>query len=152
MDAIDYNGQWVTVDDDVAHVVQEIERHWPELRVQYCENPEIGDAPYRIVEHTPDGLDIPVTSVWTLDNRLLEMLHQADTTKHDVLAMLDKNNDMARRRRNDELLYWKDYFADVVKTAGNHMGTSFTFKDPRPDHEGEIVKVEDDPAHRTRIR
>jgi hypothetical protein len=32
------------------------------------------------------------------------------------------------------------------------MGTSFTFKDPRPGHEGEIVKIEDDLAHRTRTK
>ena len=152
MDAIDHSGRWVQVADDVAHVVQEIERLWPELRVQYCENPDIGDAPYRIVEQLSDGRQLEVTSVWALNSGLLEMLHQADTTKHDVLKMLDKNNELAKRRRNDEHLYWKDYFADVTATAARHMGTSFTFKDPRPGHEGEIVKIEDDLSHRTEVK
>jgi len=150
-DAVTHDGQWAEVPDDVAHVVLKIRETWPELEVQYCENPELGDAPFKIVENLRDGRRMDVMTVWELDNRLLEVLHQADMSKHDVMKIMDRANDKARINNYREILYWKDYLRDVLSTAANHSGSSFTFKDPRPDHEGELVKVEDDPAHRTKI-
>jgi len=129
--------------------VLQIREHWPELSIQYCENPELGDAPYRIVENCGDGVQRGVLAAWELDGRLLEVLHQADTSKHDVQKIMEKGNNAARLANSNKSLYWRDYCRDVITTAAKHMGTSFTFKDPRPDHEGEIVKIDDDPTHRT---
>ena len=143
-DAIDYNGNFVEVDDDVAHVVKEISRLWPELKVQYVEKPAIDQAPYRIVE-TRNGLEMPVMNVWELDNRLLEQLYQADTHRHGVkiLDRIDEHNNAIRMAAAKQFDNWKEVFADMIGTMSHHIGSSWTFKDPRPGHEGEIVKVTD---------
>lgn len=141
--AVTHDGQWAEIDDDVAHVVQEISRLWPELRVQYCEDPGIGEYPFMVVERTKIGTDEPVLGVWQLDNRLLDLLHEADTTKHDVLRLLDKKNNAVRKAAKDEQLSWKDYCKDLIVTMAGHQGGTFTFKDPREGHEGEIIKVTD---------
>jgi hypothetical protein len=144
-DAVDNQGRWVEVDDDVAHVVKEIERLWPELRIQYCEDPDIDDYPFMVVERTRTGEEVPVLGVWQLDDRLIELLHNADTTRHDVLGLLDKSNSRAIAARTEKLVSWRDYCRDVILRAGRSPGSSYTFKDPRPGHEGEIVKITDDP-------
>jgi hypothetical protein len=141
--ALTHEGKWAEVDDDVARVVREIERLYPELRVQYCADPAIGEYPFMVVERTRDGRDEPVLGVWQLDDRLLDLLHEADTTKHDVLKLLDKKNDKVRKGRSDEQLGWRDYCRDLIVHAARHKGSSYTFKDPREGHEGEIVKVTD---------
>ena len=151
-DAVDHNGQWVEVDDDVAHIIQQVGEHFPELSVRYCENPGLGEAPYMVIERLPNGLEMPVMTCWQLDNRLLEVLHQADMSKHDVQKIMDQKNARARMLIQDKQQYWRDYVRDVIVTAANHSGSSFTFKDPREGHEGEIVKIEDDPSRRTRIK
>ena len=143
-DAIDYNGDFVEVADDVAHVVKEVQRLWPELTVQYVENPDLGQAPYRVVERR-NGLEMPVMSVWELDNRLLEQLYQADTHRHGVkiLDKLDADNNKIKIAQAKEFANWHEVFKDMLVTMSHHIGSSWTFKDPRPGHEGEIVKVED---------
>lgn len=151
-DAIDHEGKWVEIDDDTVHIVQEIERLWPELRIRYCENPEIGEAPYLLVEKTRDGNDVPVMSIWQLDSRLLDVIHEADTSKHDVQRILDKKNDAAKATNQDKILTWRDYCRDVISSAGRHIGSSYTFRDPRLGHEGEVVKIEDDPSKRTETK
>ena len=150
-DAVDHEGRWVEIDDDTVHIIQEIERLWPELRIRYCENPEIGEAPYLLVERTRDGNDVPIMSIWQLDSRLLDVIHQADTAKHDVLGIIERGNDKAKANQQDEILTWRDYCRDVIVSAFRHSGSSYSFSDPRPGHEGETVKIEDDPARRTVI-
>jgi|SRR5580765_3213181 len=142
-DAVDLNGRWVEIDDDTVHIIQEIERLWPELSIRYCENPEIGEAPYLLVEQTREGRFVPVMSIWQLDSRLLDVIHQADTSKHDVQRILDKTNDAAKSAQTDQILTWRDYCRDVITHASRHIGSSYTFADPREGHEGETVKIED---------
>ena len=151
-DAVTHDGQWAEIDDDVAHVVMKIRETWPELEVQYCENPELGEAPYRVVEKLRDGRRLDVMVAWELDDRLLELLHQADMNKHDVQQIMNKSNQAVRTRQYKEQLTWRDYCRDVIVSASRHMGGTYTFKDPRVGHEGELVKITDDPAHRTIIK
>jgi hypothetical protein len=151
-DAIDHLGRWVEIDDDTVRVVKEIERLWPELRIRYCENPDIGEAPYLLVERTREGQDVPIMSIWQLDSRLLDVIHAADTAKHDVQKMLDLTNDKARVNQQHDLAGWRDYCRDIITSAARHPGSSYKFKDPRPGHEGEMVKLEDDESRRTPIR
>lgn len=142
-DAVDFEGRWVEIDDDTVHIVQEIARLWPELSIRYCENPDIGEAPYQLVEKTRDGRDDVVMSIWQLDSRLLDLIHEADTSRHDVLKILERNNDKARHNQSQTILTWRDYCRDIIVSAAHHIGSSYTFKDPREGHEGEIVKIED---------
>jgi hypothetical protein len=91
-------------------------------------------------------------SIWQLDSRLLDVIHQADTNKHDIQRILDQKNDAAAGAQKDKILTWRDYCRDVIQSASRHIGSSYTFKDPREGHEGETVKIEDDPARRTETK
>ena len=141
-DAIDRDGQWVEVEDDVVRVVKEIERRYPELRVQYAEvADQISVAPYRVVEHT-EGRDVEVFRCWALDDRLLEMLDQADVAKHGVEIMnkVDANNEAVRTTAATELRSWRELCTDIITHMSRAQGGTYTFKNP---HTDEIVKVTD---------
>jgi hypothetical protein len=151
-DAISMDGELVSVQDDVAHVVKEVNRLWPDLKVQYCPNPDPGDAPFRVVELCRDNVWRPVLSVWTLDNRLLDMLHNCDSYKVDILAALDKSNAEARKTQKEAENSWRNAAKDVLLQAFRSPKGRYSIPDPRPGHEGEIVVLQDDPAQRTVVR
>lgn len=142
VDAFDYEGNYVQVEDDVAHVVGEIRRLWPELDVQYCDNPGLDQKPYRIVERTKSGNVLPVIDLWELDNRVLDVLHEADSHRHGVqiLERMDKKNQAVRTAVAASYADWREVFVDLLKTMNRHQGGTFTFKNP---HTDEIVKVTD---------
>lgn len=147
--AITRDGDMVQVEDDVAHVVGEIRRLWPELDVQYVERPELGDAPYRIIERCKDGAIREVMPVWVLNNQVLDILHQADSHKHDVFQIITKHNDSLKRQREAVQRDWSEAAKDVLRSRATSRLGRWTFPDIRPGHEGEIVMSDNDPARRT---
>lgn len=151
-DAISMDGELVQVQDDVAHVVKEINRLWPDLKVQYCPDPDPGDAPFRVVELCRDNVWRPVLSVWALDNRLLDMLHNCDSYKVDVLAELDRHNAVVKAEQAELEATWRNAAKDVLLQAFRSPKGRYTIPDTRPGHEGEIVVIDDDPARRTIVR
>lgn len=151
-DAISMDGDLVRVEDDVAHVVKEVSRLWPDLKVQYCENPENGDAPFRVVELCHDNVWRPVLSVWQLDNRLLDMLYNCDSYKVNILAQLDAHNAQVRKEQKEVENSWRTAAKDVLLQMLRSPKGRYTIPDPRPGHEGEVVVIDDDPAHRTVVR
>jgi len=102
-------GEGVTVEEDVLGIVQRIRDYDPNLVVQYCDpmRAEFQDAPFRILELCPDGMRRPVMDVWTLDERVLERLHQLDSHSHNVLEDLDRINrkasEQGKRRFREEV-------------------------------------------------
>jgi hypothetical protein len=151
-DAISMDGELVQVEDDVAHVVKEVNRLWPDLKVQYCPTPDKGDAPFRVVELCRDNVWRPVLSAWTLDNRLLDMLHNCDSYKVDILSTLDKHNALVKAEQKEAENSWRNAAKDVLLQAFRSSKGRYTIPDTRPGHEGEIVVIDDDPAHRTVVR
>lgn len=110
------------VEEDMLGVIAEIQRLWPTLSVQYCDPAlaEAFDAPWRIVENCPDGLQRPVMEVWELDNRVLERIAAVDTQKVDLLASLDNiNNDIRqahKRRFREEIAAVSEMVAGVLRS------------------------------------
>jgi hypothetical protein len=151
-DAVSMDGELVRVEDDVAHVVKEINRLWPDLKVQYCPDPDPGDAPYRVVELCHDNVWRPVLTAWTLDNRLLDMLHDCDSYKVNVLAKLDAHNAQIRAQQKEAENSWRTAAKDVLLQVFRSSKGSYTIPDTRPGHEGEIIFIDDDPARRTIVR
>lgn len=149
--AITRTGDTVQVEDDVAHVVSELRRLWPELDVQYVERPEIGDAPYRVIERCKDGVVREVMPVWVLDNQVLDVLHQADSHKHDVLQILTKKNDSLKKQRDAVQKDWRSAARDVLASRARSRLGRWTFPDVRPGHEGEVIVSDNDPARRTAV-
>lgn len=140
---------FIEVSHDVANVVNEVARLWPDLKIQYCPNPDFGDAPYRVVELCKDNVWRPVLNVWQLDNRLLDMLHNCDSHRVDVLKALDLHNAGVRLAQEEAERAWRDAAKDVLASAFKSSKGTYTIPDIRPGHEGEIIKIDDDPGRRT---
>jgi hypothetical protein len=143
---------YMEVEHDVANVVNEVARLWPDLKIQYCFDPGIGDPPYRVVELCKDGVWRPVLNVWQLDNRLLDMLHACDSHRVDVLKALDKHNEGVRLAQEAADRAWRDAAKDVMASVFKSPKGTYTIPDIRPGHEGEVIKIDDDPARRTVVR
>jgi hypothetical protein len=144
-----HDEMYVQVDHDVANVVNEVARLWPDLKIQYCPNPTLADAPYRVVELCKDGVWRTVLDVWQLDNRLLDMLHECDSHRVDVLKAMDLHNLGVKKAQQDAEKAWRDAAKDVMASVFRSSKGTYTIPDVRPGHEGEIIKIDDDPASRT---
>jgi hypothetical protein len=141
--------QFVQIEDDVVHVVKEIARLWPELKVQYIERPELGEQPYRVVEMCKDGVERPVLTVTQLDDRLLDMLHQCDAHKSNILTIMDANNREVAKVKAAEDKDWREAAKDVMKSFAKSPKGRWSFEDTRDNHEGEIITIDDQPGRRT---
>lgn len=133
----------VIVERDVLNIVEKIREYDENLCVQYLDpssGADFSDAPYRIVEVCPDGMNREVFSVWTLDETVLERIYAADNNKQDILLQLDRNNQAARanqkRRYEDKTLETRDIIESVLKSP---KGT-YKFKSPTT---GETVTIDD---------
>jgi hypothetical protein len=96
------------VESDVLNVVEKIRAYDPNLNVKYCDPAlaEFGDAPYKVVELCPDGVERIVFYVWELNETVLERIFAADNARNNVLVGLDNNNLLAKqieRRRYEEI-------------------------------------------------
>ena len=143
---------YMEVEPDVANVVNEVARLWPDLKIQICMDPGLADPPYRVVEFCKDGVWRPVLNVWQLDNRLLDMLHNCDSYRVDVLAQMDKHNAGIRLAQKEAERAWRDAAKDVMASVFKSPKGTYTIPDERPGHEGEVIKIDDDPARRTILR
>ena len=114
----------VYVESDVLGIVERIQEYDPNLRIQVLDpssRDDVGDAPYRLVERCPDGIDRVVFGIWDLDARVLERLYAADTRKHDILGRIDQNNSAQRekekrRYKEDVLGEAKDQAVSILKS------------------------------------
>lgn len=110
----------VIIEEDVLGIVERIQKYDPNLTVQYCDpdTSTLSDAPYRIMEECPDGLQRMVMECWTLDERVLEQLFAADTQKNNVLEGMDNRNHMVaagvKQRYRDELAALSELAKDVL--------------------------------------
>lgn len=86
-------------ESDVLGIVERIKAYDPNLQIQYLAGrPGLSDAPYRLVERCPDGLDRVVFDIWDLDARVLERIEAADIRRHDILARLDEHNRQVKEK------------------------------------------------------
>jgi hypothetical protein len=102
-------GWGVLVERDVLDVARRVNEYDTNLKVQFLNDANCGvdEPPYRIVEVCTDGVERPLFSVWTLDERVLQRIYAADLQKWDVLGRLDRSNAKAKtvenRRYKDRL-------------------------------------------------
>lgn len=135
---IDVGGQ--LVERDVLHIAEKISEYDPNLYVQYLERPEkLDDPPFRVIEICKDGVRRVAFTAWTLDERLLERIHEADTARTNPSErLLDANarvREENQRRYQEKMLEAKDVTEHVIKSPKQ----SYTWKNPDTD---EIVKFE----------
>ena len=118
------DGTVAEVPGDMFGVVEEILYRWPNLRVQFL-NPEVagvGDAPYRIIERTADGRELPVMDVWELDQRVIENLHLANGANVDVNKLVEEHNARVKREEKRVAQEELEDSSDKLKTALEHFG------------------------------
>jgi len=128
---------------DVLNIVEWIRNYDPNLDVMYldpgrCESPF--DAPYIVVEKCNDGQTRLVCSVWELDERVKQKILAADTFLSPVEQNFERINELARKAQKDKWEESKSEASDMGTHLLKNPKTSYTFKN----HEGELVKVEDD--------
>lgn len=131
------------VERDVLNIVEKIRTRYPNLVVQYVDpgsGPSLLDAPYRIVERCPDGLDRVVFSVWTLDETVLQRLQAADTHQIDVLAQLELKNLAARQKTERQFKESMAEAGDIVTHVLSSPKGRYSFDDP---HTGKHVVIDD---------
>jgi hypothetical protein len=96
------------VENDVLNIVEKIKNYDPNLRVKYVDpaRAQFGDAPYRVTEMCPDGLERLVMEVWELDEKVFERIIAADNSRNNVLLSVDNANLLAAKiqeRRYEEI-------------------------------------------------
>jgi hypothetical protein len=135
-------GRGVQVESDVLGIVEEIRRRFPVLDVQFLDPQrfeELTDAPYRIIEHCADGFDRVVFTTWTLDRRVIDRIHEADTLRGSILDRIDANNNHLRKgekqRFQERLAEAHDIAVHALKAR-----TTYSFKNS----EGEKITLRDD--------
>ena len=112
----------IIVEEDVLGIVKRIQQYDPNLTIQYCDpdKSEVYDAPYRIMEQCPDGIQRMVMEVWELDERVIQRLFASDTQRHNVLEGVDNRNAMVmagiRQRYRDENAALSELVRDILNT------------------------------------
>jgi hypothetical protein len=113
------------VEKDVLGVVQEIQRRWPNLRVQFLDPdavPDLLDAPFQIVETDMTGRDRIVLAVWTLDNAVISHLEAIDSHQgYDLNAALDKANAKAKKAEQDQ---WSNLRGSATELVAGVVGST----------------------------
>lgn len=111
-------GNGALVESDVLGVVTEINRRWPNLRVQYLDPDSsfgVVEAPYQIIETSEkDGREYVVKQVWELTTETIRELEAINTHNVDLDWVINEANRKARLRQDKE---WKDSIADANEKA-----------------------------------
>jgi hypothetical protein len=138
------------VESDVLNIVEKIRAYDPNLNIKYCDPAlaDLDDAPYKIVELCPDGVERVVFYVWKLDETILERIYAADNACNNVLVGLNNNNLIAKKaqeRRYEEIrLEDQDIVASYLKSPKG----KFSFKRREDDA---LVTIDDQEGRRHKV-
>lgn len=137
----------VYVERDVWNVAEKIREYDDRLRLKYiANNANYSDAPYALFEMCPDGIERLIFTIWTLDDRVLDRLRNADNQRQNVLAGVELTNEQVtqslKRRYQEKMLEKHDLGEHVFKSTKGR----YSYKDD----DGNIVQIDDDPARRGR--
>lgn len=136
------------IEKDVLGIAAEVNRRWPNLRVQYLD-PNAGygipEAPYQIIETCKDGVDRPVFQVWELNGEVLTKLEAINTHQVDLDAVIERSNRQAKRAQEraaaDERMDSHEKAAAVIRSPKD------TYK---LNHDGKKITIRSNGAHDVR--
>lgn len=122
------------IDHDVLGVVAEIQRRWPNLRIQYLDpdsTVDLVDAPYQVVEKDRAGVDRVIKQVWSLDSSLIDDLAMFDSfAGFDLQAHLDKADAKKRKVETDAWEERKGQMRELTTDLSKSTKDTWTFVDP----------------------
>ena len=140
------DGTYVLVDGqiverDALHIAERIHEYDENLEL-VCLDPDkagINDAPFLVLELLPNGTRTVAFEAWSLDERLLERIYNADKRRVDSLVLID---DMMKKKRLDnEKRYQErsDERKDIMLSALVNQKTTFSLKN----REGDKVTIDE---------
>jgi hypothetical protein len=131
------------VEKDVLGIVKRLREYDDSLDIMYLDpdraDHTVNEAPYVVVERCRDGLTRRVFEAWTLDETILERVYNADTTRHDLMAIMDGRmvefKNQKEQRFKEERAEARDVFAHLIKNPTS----TYSF----PNSHGQTVKMDD---------
>lgn len=93
------DGQRVLVDDDVNNVARDLRKVDQGLRLHWSEVTGL----FAVVFHTPDGGEQLVFTAPECDQRIVRRVEQLTSPDYDFGSELDRLDQLARKRNDDEL-------------------------------------------------
>lgn len=115
------------VEQDALRIAQRIKEYDPNLTLQFLESADsVSEPPFRVIEHCKDGLDRVAFTAWTLDERLLQRIYAGDNTKHDIDALMTKQNAAAKKAEEAKAKEAIDEAGDMVKSIIKSPRTRYT--------------------------
>lgn len=142
--------QGILVEEDLYNVVRKLQDYDPNIRIKYL-NPEaraeISDAPYAIFELCPDGIERLIFTVFELDDRILQRLYAADTTRHNILTNISTANEVAAQLRKRRYTERQQEVVDIMKKAFLSPKGKYSFE-----IDGKHILLDDDPQRRAIVR
>jgi hypothetical protein len=133
----------VQVEKNVLDIIEKLQEYDENLQVFYLDpsrvDADFADAPWLIAEKCKDGKFRKVFTCWELNDSVLERVWKADNQKHNVGALLEKNNEDVRaeiRRRYEEV---RAEARDIVEHVLRSPKGRYSF----PSTTGETVTLDD---------
>ena len=140
----------VYVERDALRIVDKIQEYDENLRLKYCERTsDLSDPPYKLVEVCKDGTERIVFDIWSLDDRVIEKLYAADTRGQDIMDMLNKKNEAAKRDQNRRYKDIQDEANEISQSVLKSDKQLYKLTDPLTGknlkiHQDRPVEVEED--------
>lgn len=142
----------VYVEKDVLGIVERIMETWPNLKVKFL-NPDmmgdVFDAPYVVVETLADGSEAHVLSVWTLDERVMDMIHNADILRFrnadEYLKKMDEANALAKRAEQEIEAQKSEAIREMVAGVIGSPKDTYTATNPVTEEKHEFRSIPKSP-------
>jgi hypothetical protein len=139
--------EFVNVDGNIVEAdalrIAEAINDYDENLVVLCVDParsNFNDAPFIIAEAKPDGTFDRIFECWELNQSVLERVEQADMTRYDIQAKIDRINAEVKGQWTKRYQERKEIWKDIVITGLKNRKSSFTYKDPNT---GDLVTISD---------
>lgn len=140
------DGTYVVVDGniverDALNIAERINEYDDSLEL-VCLDPAlagINDAPFLVLEKLPNGTRTVAFEAWSLDDRLLERIYNADQRRTDCLATLEG---MIKKKRDiNEKRYQETKDERKEKMLATLVNPKSTYS--LPNREGDIVTIDE---------
>jgi len=145
---------YIMIDDMIvekgAHAVVERIKDIDDSLEVLCVDPDtcgFSEAPFVLAEvrQTPDGLRaFKIFEFWELNDSVVERVHLADSKKHDILDIIDKNNKKIRDDLRNAERDRTESKKDLVKHIIDSTKSSYSYTDT--DRKAKITIYEDRPT------
>lgn len=131
------------VEEDALRIAEAVQDYCSDLKV-ICLDPQqagLDDPPFKIVERCSDGIWRPVFSCWTLDQRVLDRIKNADKYRgNDAVAEIERAEAIYKKEQHQRFVERRLEQIDLVASIMRSSKSSFTYKN----EDGIMVTISED--------